>query len=253
MSDDATHDVYPKLIALNESQANPSTVFLFAHGIDPRASVANTQPQRYITCGAINSTCYTFSFHDRIGTLNFGQDHDNALLYNAYQEVQHKHPQANIVLIGISRGASAIINTLATYKELDITKLKAVILESPYMSVDSLLEHIAKSYLSYVPYATSMLHTLINVFPLYNTHGLQTIDALPHFPQQVPVFIGYSMADKTVAPGDAQVAVKLLRAQGNLVTEYAATHGRHSTLATQHDYCNAVRLFLANIFSHDKK
>lgn len=246
LSEDATESESPKLIALNETETDPSTVFLFAHGIDPRASVAISQPTAYIKNGAIDSTCYTFSFNDSVNTLNFGQERDCKLLLDAYTQVQQKHPHASIVLIGISRGASTIINMLAQ-EQGDWSPVKAVILESPFMSVDSLIEHISNSYTYYVPYGKNMLQKIIYSLPLYNPYGIQTINMIPQFPQQIPVFIGYSTADKTVAPGDAQTIIALLQNQGNKVTTYMAENARHSTLGTHADYCKAVRLFL---FSH---
>lgn len=242
-ANDLTEQNAPKLITLNATESQPHTVYLFAHGIDPRSSTALKQPAKYIEQGAITSTCYTFSFNDRIATLNFGQERDSGLLYKAYQEVRQKHPKSSIVLVGISRGASTIINMLAQGKS-DWSPIKAVILESPYLSVDSLLQHISSSYVFYIPYSATLLKKLVSTLPLYDPKGIQTISAVQQFPQTIPAFVSYSKKDKTVSPHDGQEIVRLLRAQGNHVVEYAAKEGRHSTLSNCPAYAKAVRTFL---------
>lgn len=237
----------PELITLNASQANPQTVFLFAHGVDPRASVATAQANAYIAQNMLPSTCYTFSFHDRIGMLNFGQTRDIALLKRAYDQVRQKHPEAAIVLVGISRGASTILNMLATEHETDWNAVKAVILESPFQSVPALVQHISSSCISFVPYGKAMLTKLVNALPLYDPRGIQTNIVLHQFPAHIPIFMGYSKTDKTVAPADAQYLANTLMQQGNQVTLYAAPTGRHSTLSRDQNYAHAVRQFLVDL------
>lgn len=238
-----TKNNVPTLITLNAQEEQPHTVYLFAHGIDPRVCAAIKQPAKYIEHGVITSTCYTFSFNDRISTLNFGQARDCALLFAAYQKVREKHTESSIVLVGISRGASTIINMLAQEKG-DWSPIQAVILESPYLSVDSLVQHISSLYVFYIPYSTSLLKKVVSTLPLYDHQGIQTISAVPHFPPTSPVLVSYSKKDKTVSPLDAQEIVRMLRAQGNHVLEYAAEEGRHSTLSLCPEYAKAVRTFL---------
>lgn len=232
------------LIPLNISDQDPSTVFLFAHGIDPRSSVATIQAARYVQSGAISNTCYTFSFNDRLSILNFGQARDCRMLVDAYTQVREKHPHASIVLVGISRGASAILNTIAMHRDVDWSSVKAIILESPYDHVESLIGHIMNSYAPYIPYGKNILYNLVKKVTQYRHNGLQTIDMSKHLPKHIPIFVSYSKTDKTVSPECTRTLIARLESNEYPITSYAAESGRHSTLAEQPDYTVAVQQFL---------
>lgn len=233
------------LIPLNATNPNPSTVFLFAHGIDPRSNAATTQAARYINSGAITSTCYTFCFHDRLNTLNFGQEKDCDKLASAYAQVKEKHPHASLVLVGISRGASAIINTMAAHRDVDWSPVKAVILESPYEHVEGLIEHIMNSYAPFVLFGKNILYGLLQKLTAYRSQGIQSIDMIERFPQHIPLFISYSKTDKTVCPECTRTLIMNMQSSNHTITSYEAESGRHSTLAEQPAYAAAVQDFLA--------
>lgn len=232
------------LIPLNATNPNPSTVFLFAHGIDPRSDAGITQAARYINNGAITSTCYTFCFHDRLRTLNFGQERDCHMLARAYSQVREKHPHASIVLVGISRGASAIINTIAVQTNVDWSGVKAVILESPYEHVEGLTEHIMNSYAPFIPFGKNILYSLLQKLTAYRSQGIQAIDMVEHFPKHIPLLISYSKTDKTVSPECTRKVIMNMHSNNHPITSYMAESGRHSTLAEQPAYAAAVHNFI---------
>lgn len=232
------------LIPLNATDPNAAIVFLFAHGIDPRSSVATTQAARYIKSGAITGTCYAFCFHDRLKTLNFGQEKDCRMLKDAYMQVQEKHPHASIVLVGISRGASAIINSVAMHKDVDWSHVKAVILESPYGHVQDLTEHIMNSYAPFIPYGKNILYGLLKKLTAYCHNGLQTINMIEQLPKHIPLFIGYSKTDKTVCPESTITLIDHMQTSKHRITSYQAESGRHSTLCEQSAYAAAIQDFL---------
>lgn len=237
------------LICLNETEPHPSTVFIFAHGIDTRATAAITQANNYIKSGIINSTCYTFNFHDKIKNLNFGQDRDCHMLASVYAKVHQKHPHANIVFVGLSRGASAIVNTIAHYTELDWSPVKAVILESPFEHVESLAHHMIYSYAFFVPYGKNIFYNLLKKITAYNPEGMQAIEMIKQFPHTIPLFVGYSKADKTVSPQGTEQFITNIQSTGRQIASWAAASGRHSTLTTQPAYAAAVQDFYKDIYN----
>ncbi len=234
----------PKLICLNKQRGTPATVFLFAHGIDPRSKTCKQQAQAYIDNNIITGPCYTFDFKDGLKTVNFGQQDDCNLLKDAYQKVIKKHKDTTIILVGISRGAVAILNTFATHPTIDWSPVKAVILESPYANVGDMAEQIASSYLFFIPFKKKLMRKLINILPNYNPEGMQTLTLIEHIKTTIPLFIGYSQADKTVPPEGTRCLIAALRADGHAVTSWPTPRGHHSTLACNAGFAQAARTFL---------
>lgn len=233
-----------KLICLNNVSVNPHTVYLFAHGIDLRSNTCTKQAIGYIDSNIITGPCYTFDFGDGIRTINLGQDNDCALFVNAYKQVREKHPHAAIILIGLSRGAATILNSLALYPDVDWSPIKAAILESPYAQVKELAEQIAKSYLFFMPFKQSLMHKVINSLPSYKPEGIQTIDMVGKIKTHFPFFIGYAETDKTVPAEGTRMLIEKLRSAGQDVMVFSSKKGKHSMLGSNAAYTQAAREFL---------
>lgn len=236
-----------KLICLNNCMVNPSTVFLFAHGIDHRSNTCTAQAKAYIESNIITSPCYTFDFGDGIRTLNFGQEQDCALFVSAYTQLRAKHPDARIILVGLSRGAVTILNTLALHPELDWSPIQGAILESPYAQVGELAEQIAKSYMFFVPFKQSLMRKIINSLPSYKPEGMQPIDMIEKIKTHFPFFIAYSEADKTVPAAGTQMVIAKLKSAGHTVTSWSCKKGKHSMLGSNAAFSQAAREFLATL------
>jgi dienelactone hydrolase len=231
-----------KLICMNNCTVNPQTVFLFAHGIDLRSNTCTNQAKIYIESNIITGPCHTFDFGDGLKTINLGQENDCALFLSAYTQLRTKHPQASIVLVGLSRGAVTILNTVALHPEIDWSPVKAALLESPYAHVSAMAEQIASSYMFFVPFKQSLMRKIVNSLPSYNPDGMQPIDMIEKMKPSFPIFIAYSEADKTVPAAGTQLIIEKLKSAGHTVTSWSSKTGKHSMLGS-----NAAREFLKSI------
>lgn len=233
-----------KLICMNNCTVNPATVYLFVHGIDLRSNTCTKQANMYIESNIITGPCHTFDFGDGLRTINLGQEKDCHLFASAYTQLRTKHPTANIILVGLSRGAVTILNTLALHSEIDWSPVKAAILESPYADITAMAEQIASSYMFFVPFKKALMRKIINSLPSYNRDGIQPIDMIEKIQHRFPIFIGYSEADKTVPAAGTQLLIDTLKSAGHTVTSWSSKTGKHSTLGANAAFSQAAREFL---------
>lgn len=233
-----------KLLCLNECTNNPHIVYLFAHGVALRSNTAIKQALPYIDNNIIAGLCYTFDFGDSYKTLNLGQEPDCLLFINAYEQVRTKHPEAHIILVGISRGAVTILNSLALHAHLDWSPVKAAILESPYAHVTALAEQIANSYMFFIPFNNKLMRKLINSLPSYKHDGIQPIDIIGKITPSFPLFIAYSEADKTVPAAGTRMLIEKMQSAGHAITTWSTQKRKHSMLGTDMAFAQTAREFL---------
>lgn len=116
-------------------------VTLFVHGI----ADSHTQgaPFRGMMPGPVES----FNFEDstshfwrlNLSSSSLGQKNELKKIAKEWQRINEKFPHADgFILVGVSRGASVIINFVATHKP---QKVKALILDSPFDSIEWLIKH----------------------------------------------------------------------------------------------------------------
>lgn len=233
-----------QLICLNNIKAHPKEIYLFAHGINPRPNTCIKQAQTYIESNIITGPCYTFDFNDGLKTLNFGQEDDCALFVDAYTQLITKHPKASIILVGISRGATTILNSFATHPELDWSHVKTAVLESPFARVDGIAEQLASSYVFFIPFGKKIMKKLLSKLPNYNPHGVPPIDMIEYIKVRIPLFVGYVQNDKTVPAAGVRELIAKLRSAGLDIESWSVRKGHHSTLGSNAAYSQIVRAFL---------
>jgi pimeloyl-ACP methyl ester carboxylesterase len=136
------------LLFLNTaSLAHEQVITLFVHGI----ADSHTQADPFKT---VMSDVYTLDFDcsrqetywplNMICYCSLGQDNELEHMYHEWQKLNERFPQADgFILIGVSRGASIIINFLARYKPENI---KAVVLESPFDTIENVVDYRAQRY-----------------------------------------------------------------------------------------------------------
>jgi hypothetical protein len=229
-------------------QAPTAIVYLYSHGIDPRKTTGVRQARDYIANNIITGICYTFSYADSIKTINFGQEDDYARLEHAYNLIREKHPTAAIVLLGLSRGASNILHFLARQTKENLVPIKAIILESPFDSVDSMLDHIAKKYCWMIPKSSYLLKKLVSHLPNYKNNQEQPVNFVQKISTSIPFLIVYSLQDKVVSAQGVQTIIDLLKKNNNPVTAVELKIGKNSTASFQKKFQDAAAAFL-----HDNK
>lgn len=195
----------------------------------------------------IPSTCVTFEFDDDRRSFNFGQKGDLARLSLIYEELAQTH---ELVLFGSCRGGTTVLNLLSNPDTPYKNSIKALVLESPSLSLAKLSEHVGKNYLGWMPRSGSIIHTFFRTwFPNYNAHFPSCLNQLINIPHDLPILIGHVENDKVIAWSEIHDLVKGLVETGHnhvylaRIIDPAITHAR---LNTNEQFRNVLNAFLAH-------
>jgi pimeloyl-ACP methyl ester carboxylesterase len=235
------HDRYvldPHLLPAPDKDAK--YIVLFAHG----AFDASKQALQMLRTDGdapylVEENLVTFNFDDsfalsRIPTWCFkgclGQDADIALIHAQIEQIKRDYPQLEgIILIGISRGASAIVNYLGTY---GADKIAACVLESPFDSIESVFD--TRIQRAGVPSALSpWVKRFLQCITAgrYTADGIQPIALINNLAMDIPTLIVAVESDHAVPYASTRAVCTKMR-------ERAAEHtymltlqgGRHGAL-----------------------
>jgi predicted esterase len=175
-------------------------IFIFVHGLfDNHTQV---KPFQDILCEiGYKRPVVSFDFDDAwyspfIQSLekpfksSLGQDDEIETLYSVYQEVINQFTQSNapvppIILIGVSRGASLVINFLATKKPAYVV---GAICESPFDTLENVLEIRCKKY----------KHIALLLFKNYNKNGIKPANVINAIDPHIDILFIASKEDTTV-------------------------------------------------------
>ncbi|PKN03769.1 hypothetical protein CVU75_00430 [Candidatus Dependentiae bacterium HGW-Dependentiae-1] len=125
------------------------------------------------------------------------------------------------ILMGVSMGASTIINYTSLYYTSEI---KALILETPFDDPDSVLKH--KSGFLYDMIKNSMYMWFC---PLYNHNGIKPISAIRNFPKNLPILLIHASSDELIPPFCSRHLYHHLKENGNQhVYLLELSHGKHA-------------------------
>ena len=246
---------------LLSSHLHAIDVFLFVHGLGANQDQIYRLYTEFRQDGTANahwfipqgSTIALFDCPDALPEkdkykaqfVNLGQQLDIDRLAMAYEETLHQIPDANIVLVGLSRGAATIINFVALHKP---QHLKALILESPFDSYDSLIKHIMKRFhLEYLPFfiGKMIMHTR---FPLIDFEGIMPLKTAHWLPKELPMIFIHSKEDSVVPFESSVILYDIVCKNGNNNASFLQLeHGAHGKLmhGLQAElYQNTVKEFL---------
>jgi hypothetical protein len=160
---------------------------------------------------------------------------------------QHAAIQHDVIVgIGVSRGASALVTWMGTYK--DKNNIKALVLESPFDSMDSVLRNILGDTLHSNEIARSVGHGLIRfVFSQYKKRATTPLQAAHDIPQDLPILIVCSEEDTRVPAWSSEKLARELRETGHtnvhILTLNRGLHGKLIQGADGELYRNAVHAF----------
>lgn len=190
---------------------------------------------------------------NRLAT-SLAQENEIQALANAYSG--HDLAACPSILMGVSRGASAIINFVAHYNP---TTVHALVLESPFDCVESIACNLIHSNgLSWVPWLQRNALTLMSmVFCKYKPNGIRPKDRAGLIRSELPILIICSAQDALVPVWSSINVYLLLRESGHHNTYlYIVPSGKHAQLIThaQHGttYCQITHAFYQKFgFEHD--
>ena len=184
--------------------ANAEVTYLFSHGLGDshKQAYAYTQSSIHKKPYIIQDNCVTFDYLDvgkglfRLNRLQTSMAQDNEIKRLA--EVFYSSCNTGqVILVGVSRGASAIINFMGF---CDPHNVSALVLESPFDCIDSIAQKmIHETRWGCVPGIRSIFHNLFSfVFCKYNPHGVRPIDTATHIRKDLPILIICCTNDKLV-------------------------------------------------------
>jgi len=225
-------------------QRQESIIGIFAHGYG-----GDGQQAKYYE-PLFNVPLRSFNFPDaQDGYLNsretsLAQDNEiEALMDECAQHTNNKK-----ILIGVSRGASTIINLLGLHK---IPGVRAAILESPFDHVKSIAHHFVRvlpgicRLLRFLPGISSIAHWgTFFVCKKYKRSGVQPINVVDDIPKDLPILFICSQTD-TLIPCEStmRLYVRLREAGHEKVHILILEHGRHSNLLRENLYEPVVNAF----------
>ncbi len=194
----------------------------------------------------IQQPLHTFNFPDATRNgfdgrqTSLGQENEIKALANAYQHIKDHQ----IILMGYSRGAAAVLNFLGTRNPANVV---AVIVESPYDSITNTLDFFCKNAgVGWIPY--SILYSCPTLlFGKFDYKGIFPIKVVPHISPEIPILIIASLEDALVpAAGTAALYLKFLQYGHPHVYFLLLDKGTHGYLlesANAHLYLNTAHAF----------
>ena len=224
------------------------TVLLFSHGI------ADTYKQAfpYAPSYKDNNITYhnerfffsclfvTFDYPDATQSFlrvnynetSFGQENEiNCLCtvyHNTVSRVLQTSHNCSLILFGSSRGASNLTIFAGLH---DISYVKAMVLESPYYTMDNVIQNgMNQLHLSWLPlsYGQSLAEF---IFKKYSRCGMSPAKVLDSIPKDIPILIICSKEDQRVPYASSINMYKKLRLSGHEHTYILILdHGRHAKI-----------------------
>jgi alpha-beta hydrolase superfamily lysophospholipase len=207
----------------------------------------------------IDGQLFTYDFPDAtqwFWRVNFtqtglGQYNEIMGLKSAYEQTTQKLKAQNenvqdLVLIGMSRGATTILNFMGLHKPNNV---KAVIVESPFDSTHSIAKNmLQRIYLDKLPGLQTVAHYIISlIFWQHGVAGISAIDSVEYIDKDMPILFVCSRQDALVTIESTISLYKKLRESGHHnVHIFITDQGRHGRILhgdDGHKYQQVVHAF----------
>ena len=243
---------------VSHSASHIPTVFIYSHGLFDNHTQAywfsredshSVPKKRYIMDGQI----VTFDYEDAtqwfwradFTQISMAQTNEIMRLKAVFDHVQDANA-GDVVLVGVSRGASVIVNFMGLFNP---PQVKALVLEAPFDSSSTIAKSMVKNLnLSWIPGMHAMSHSLLSLlFVQHKVDGIQPVDSADSIKSDLPIFIACSLTD-WVVPAASTIALykKLIETGHTHVYLYIAPKSTHSKIIfSEHadQYTQAVHAF----------
>ena len=228
----------------NSYAKNSDCVYLFSHGIaDTHKQVlgyvqSDNRSKPYI----ITDPFISFDYPDASSSMfkinrtqtSFAQENEIKRLSQVFFSPVIKNK--NTVLVGVSRGASVLINFMGIYNAPNVA---AIILESPFDCVESIVSAlIHEKKLSWIPgIKKNGLNIMSFIFCKYKPNGIRPIDLAPQIKQNLPILVVCSATDILVPIWSSINIYNILRESGHYNTYLLILpEGHHAKLINDTKY-----------------
>jgi len=153
-----------------------------------------------------------------------------------------------LILVGASRGASTILTLLGTKPHAYTQNVKAVVLESPFGSMDDIVRNVLGESLYQYPQARSLGHNIVRfIFSQYKKRGVSPLSVVANIPKNIPILIVCSKEDARVPAWSSENLAQALKDAGHpmvhCVTLERGVHGKLIKGPDGQTYRNAVHAF----------
>lgn len=235
------------LIALTSAMSSLCTTrvaTLFSHGIaDTRKQVRQYvksyrkkdglyHNKRYL----INTPYGSFDYPDatdefyrvNYNETSFGQENEMSRLYNAYRKTIEHFENCDIILWGLSRGASNLAIFAGRYQ---LDRVRAIVLESPYLAmgevIASIMERMNAAWLP-LSYGEMLAEF---IFKKYTRYGYSPANCIENISKDIPIFITCSQEDALVPyTSSMNVYKKLVQCGHKHVYIFITKQGKHAAI-----------------------
>ena len=209
--------------------------FLFAHGLGGTRNNVHYYHKHNI----VRQPFFSFNFPDAFeGVINYketslAQENEIAAFKDAFddvcQEIEYQTGRTpQIVLTGVSRGASSIITFMATHNPQNVC---ALVLESPFDAVHSIIRGILKKVgISHAERLEKFVHSLATKpYKKYDRFAPTPLDMIPFIQNKdLPILIICSKKDELI-PWDSSYRLHEEFKKHNFtnVHIFVSSHGKH--------------------------
>ncbi len=226
--------------------AESQIITLFVHGI----ADSHTQADPFKN---IMSDVYTLDFDcsrqesywplNMVCYCSLGQDNELEHMHHEWQKLNEQFPHADgFILIGVSRGASIIINFLARYQP---QKIKAAVLESPFDTIENVVEYRAtrlgiKDFLhtwipdivkEYTPACIALKNIVPWAFWQFSHDGIQPGKVIHEITEDIPMLFITVENDHSVPVSSTHNLMQTRQANGHKHMHHVhLMQGRHGKL-----------------------
>ena len=212
---------------------------IFVHGLGSKP----TSLRYYQRYEIILDEAYAFKLYDKLSLVSLGQHHELNNLNTAIEKIKTEKPGENIILRGVSMGASTITNYLGSFCPLT-PEIKGAILESPYADViDVPNDMIQKSTFLYILDKICPYLKKIAVYYAHKNHnlsGIQPIKAASSIPHHIPILLIATKKDTIVpAHSTSRIYNELVKSGHTKAHILIIDHGKHANICW-HNKCGEL-------------
>lgn len=236
-------------------------VTLFAHGIVDSHRQAQRYAQHFIGQNGLHATNDRYTIETSFVTFDFADSkwslYNCALgQYNDIKQLRRQHALVSnnphvgsvdeIILYGVSRGASTTINFMALHQPNNIA---ALVLEAPFAHMDDVIELKVKQLkLGWIPHIHAAAHYMVgSIFRNYVATGEQPINNIKRLPADLPILLVCTAADDLVPYTSTVKLYDELKKNGHtkvhLLVLKSGKHAKCLWGTDGEEYQNAVHAF----------
>lgn len=232
------------LVICVSNYADYPVSYLFSHGLRdryPQAFLYSEEPDKPHKPYIMKYPLVAFDYPDastgvlKINRLetSLAQDNEIKRLEQVYSSYLKDKPS---ILVGVSRGASTIINFIGRYNPGNVL---ALVLESPFDCVENIVQSLIHRYkMQWIPGLNKKCGNLMGfLFCKYNPKGIRPIESVEKIPLDLPILLVCSVKDALVPVWSSLNLYKALYNRGHKNTYILVlSDGKHAKLITDPIY-----------------